>query len=564
MFFLGVTTMLRSAVSASRSCAPALLATLLALAAPAAHALQPTVLYSFDLPPDGGWPEATLVSDSAGNLYGTTTWGGPISSSGNACQRSYGCGTVFKLTPGPLNTYTKTILHEFSADPDGTAPKAEALAIDAAGNLYGTTAAGGGPCTPTQCGTVFKLSRNATGAYTESVIWKFGSGTDGGAPMGGVIADSSGNLYGTTMLGGNTTACAPNGCGTVFKLTPSGTGSYTESAIWKFNGGSDGSVPQSGLVADGAGNLYGTTTRGGNTGCVAGPPGCGTVFKLSPNGAGGYTESVLHVFSANTTDGYDPTAKLAIDSAGNLYGTVRSAGAHYRGAVFKLSPSTNGAYVETILYSFGGGNTDGAYPFGGVVIGDAGALYGTTQRGGDSTCQDGCGTIYKLLPNAAGSYDETVLARFAGWQDGSNPLSTLMLDALGDLYGTARDDGIHGKGTVFKLSERPEAPELALVSALLPYYQILFGVTADGGGAVITASGKVIKVPPRPGDKVMAAVAQSVRAMEQAIAAREAARVATGSKARKLRGQSVKELQDAAQAMKDAESKLAREVEAEQ
>jgi uncharacterized repeat protein (TIGR03803 family) len=462
-----------------------------------------------------------------------------------------------------MNTYTETILHEFTADPDGTAPKAQALTIDAAGNLYGTTIAGGGPpCTATQCGTVFKLTRNAAGAYTESVIWKFGSGADGGEPSGGVMVDSSGNLYGTTMLGGNTTACATDGCGTVFKLTPNGTGSYTESAIWKFNGGSDGSVPLTGLVADGAGNLYGTTTRGGNTGCAAGPPGCGTVYKLTTNGAGSYTESVIHVFSAGTTDGYDPTAKLAIDSAGNLYGTVRNGGAHYRGAVFKLSPSTNGAYVETILYSFGGGNTDGAYPWGGVVIGDAGALYGTTQRGGDSTCQDGCGTIYKLVPTGTGSYDETVLARFAGWQDGSNPMSMLMLDARGDLYGTARDDGIHGKGTVFKLSEQPELPELSLVSALLQSYTILFGVTADGGGALVTANGKVIKVPPRPGDKVIAAVAQSVKAMEQAIAAREAARAATGSKAKKLRGQSLKELQNAAQAMKDAETKLAKEVDA--
>ena len=269
--------MLRIIVSASRSCSPALLATLLALAAPTANALQPTVLYSFDLPPDGGWPEATLISDSAGSLYGTTTWGGPTSSNGNACQRSYGCGTVFKLTQGPMNTYTKTILHEFTADPDGTAPKVEALAIDAAGNLYGTTNAGGGPCAPTLCGTVFKLTRNAAGTYTESVIWRFASGADGGGtPWGGVIVDSSGNLYGTTMLGGNTTACASSGCGTVFKLTPNGAGSYTESAIWKFkNGGSDGSVPLTGLVADSAGNLYGTTTRGGNTGCAAGPPGCG-------------------------------------------------------------------------------------------------------------------------------------------------------------------------------------------------------------------------------------------------------------------------------------------------
>jgi uncharacterized repeat protein (TIGR03803 family) len=294
------------------------------------------------------------------------------------------------------------------------------------GNLYGTTFAGGSYVCSGGCGTVFKL----TPSGTETVLYRF-TGGDGANPTAGLIADASGNLYGTTELGGGANGCS-GGCGTVFKLTPSG----TETVLYRFTGGSDGASPFAALIADGAGNLYGTTFFGGASGH-------GTVFKLTPSG----TETVLYSFTGGS-DGANPLAGLIADAAGNIYGMTNNGGAGSFGTVFKLIPSGNLA----VLHSFSGGS-DGAFPGLGSLIADAaGNLYGMTVEGGGSGCGAiGCGTVFKLTPSGT----ETVLYRFTGGSDGAFPhaglIAGLIADAAGHLYGTTNGSG-SGNGTVFEIA----------------------------------------------------------------------------------------------------------------
>jgi uncharacterized repeat protein (TIGR03803 family) len=326
-----------------------------------------TVLHSFS-GEDGSDLYAGLIGDAAGNLYGTTAIGGVVST---ACP-SRNCGVVFKLGP----TGTETVLHTFAGYPtDGANPFA-ALLRDAAGNLYGTTNAGGAfsPCFQTLfnngCGTVFEVS--ATG--TETVLYSFSGGADGADPFAELIRDAAGNLYGTTVGGGPSSVCG-GGCGTVFKLSPSG----TETVLHTFSGGADGGAPVAGLIRDAAGNLYGTTTSGGSVNrlCLGDGDTCGVVFRLSPTG----TETVLHSFTRG--DGANPNAGLIADSAGNLYGTTEFGGAYGRGVVFELSrcDSAPSGYDFKVLYSFTGG-ADGAFPIARLVRDATGNLYGTTYLGG--------------------------------------------------------------------------------------------------------------------------------------------------------------------------------------
>ena len=258
------------------------------------------------------------------------------------------------LTVPPAHGQTETVLYGFAGSPDGGGPGA-ALIRDKEGNLYGTTLAGGvyNACYggSSGCGTVFKL----TPSGTETILWSFGNGKDGSSPSGSFIFDK-GNLYSTTRYGG-----AYNG-GTVFKLTPSG----TETILWSFGNGADGYNPYAGLVVDKLGNLYGTTSAGGATSCYNG---CGTVFRLTPSG----TETVLYSFGSQSGDGYFPLAGLTMDAKGNLYGTTLAGGAYNQGTVFKLTPSG----TETILWSFGN-EWDGAWPNGGLVFDHKGNLYGMT------------------------------------------------------------------------------------------------------------------------------------------------------------------------------------------
>ena len=260
-----------------------------------------TVLYRFTGGANGRNPYAGLVRDPAGNLYGTTFYGG---SSKNCYQ---GCGTVFKLdTAG-----AETVLHSFTGTPDGNWPLAR-LVRDATGNLYGTTHQGGA----FGWGMVFKL--DTTG--TETVLYSFAGGADGGEPDAELILDAAGNLYGTTHYGGG--GGCQDGCGTVFKLDTAG----TETVLYRFQGNPDGGSPIAGLIRDAAGNLYGTTLYGGAVGK-------GIVFKLDTTG----TETVLHSFVGSPTDGAIPYVGLVRDAAGNLYGTTSIGGAFGKGTIFKLS-----------------------------------------------------------------------------------------------------------------------------------------------------------------------------------------------------------------------------------
>lgn len=262
-----------------------------------------TVLHSFRSGVDGQWPQAGLVRDSAGNLYGTT-------------YRAYpgGRGTVFKVN----NAGKMTVLYRFTGAPDGEFPIGT-LVRDEEGNLYGVTQLGG---TSQYDGTVFKL--DPTGK--ETVLYSFLGGVDGWNPMAGLIRDSSGNLYGTTFQGGGT-GCGGQGCGTVFKLDTTG----KETVLYSFAGVPDGEYPAASLVRDAAGNLYGTTVSGGSTNC--GRYGCGTVFLLNTAGK----ETVLHTFTGGT-DGDAPEAGLVMDGGGNLYGTTSYGGVSGNGTVFKLTP----------------------------------------------------------------------------------------------------------------------------------------------------------------------------------------------------------------------------------
>jgi len=329
---------------------------------------------------DGAVPR-TLLAANEGNFVGATEWGGN-------CKE--GCGTIFQLTPQG----SETVLYAFCGQAncaDGEDPVS--LISDGAGDFYGTTLSGGTPlngiCTD-GCGTVFKLTANGT----ESVLYSFCSQpncTDGFYPFG-LTMDGKGNLYGTTAYGGGG-GCVqiyPFGCGTVFKLSADG----TETLIHVFTGGADGAVPNGGLIFDDAGNLYGSTEAGGGTDCN--DYGCGTVFKLAPDG----TETILYSFTGGS-DGSSPTGLLAAKN-GNFLGTTDTGGdfgctafPSGCGTVFKLSPDNK----VTVLHAFKGPKTDGAGP-GGLISDSAGNLYGITNVGGrHSGCfykRQGCGTVFEL------------------------------------------------------------------------------------------------------------------------------------------------------------------------
>jgi uncharacterized repeat protein (TIGR03803 family) len=309
------------------------------------------------------------------------------------------------------------------------------LIFDSAGNLYGMTYCGG----RYNGGTVFKLSPSSGGAWTETVLHSFDplNHKDGGYPypVASLLFDSVGNLYGTTTSGGEFEE------GTAFELTPGSNGSWTETTLHSFAGlsdGDDGAQPLSNLVFDASGNLYGTTTTGGSGNA-------GTVFELSP-GKGGWTEKVLYSFSPSNRDAMRPIGGVVFDGTGNLYGTG-SSGGRGLGAVFELSPGSNGTWTETVLHKFKGG-ADGGSPFAGLVIDTVGNLYGTTQGGGAR----GKGVVFALTPASGGGWITKVIYSFMGAPgDGGVPLGTLILDAARNLYGTTLFGGTNKLGTVFKL-----------------------------------------------------------------------------------------------------------------
>jgi uncharacterized repeat protein (TIGR03803 family) len=350
-----------------------------------------TVLYHFDHGnSDGAFPSAGLIMDGAGNLYGTTNNGGFADIWGNGCY----CGTVFELSPIEGGGWRETKLHSFGYGGDGAYPGYAGVIMDAAGNLYGVTGYGG----IYGYGIVFELSPRAGGGWTETVLHSFGNGDDGSWPQGGLTVDSAGNLYGTTFWGGIYRHCTGGngGCGTVFELSPSPGGGWTETVVHSFNG-VDGWGPRSTLILDADGNLYGTTEAGGVNPCAGESAGCGTVFELSPSPGGGWTETVLHTFGHPATDGSQPWTGVTMDAAGNLYGATLDGGVYGYGTVFEMSPREGGGWTETVLHSFNG--TDGLSPYGLPITDQADNLYGTTYGGGSSTfCPGGCGVVWEITP----------------------------------------------------------------------------------------------------------------------------------------------------------------------
>src|ERR1039458_2924493 len=271
---------------------------------------------------------------------------------------------------------------------------------------------------------------------TETLLYDFTGGNDGGNPYAAPILDGHGNLYGTTVYGGT------YGYGAVFELSPAPNGQWTETVLHSFNlDGQDGLRPYSSLVMDSAGNLYGTTYLGG----IYGTYGLGTVYELMP-GKGVWTEKVLHSFNSDGIDGFNPYGNLVFDTKGNLYGTTYDGGTVGSGTVFELSPDPDGTWQENIIFSFD--YTHGGAPYGGVGFDRAGHLYGTTQYGGDFTH----GTVFELVRQPNGTWEETVLHSFDPTADAFNPMAGLVIDKSGRLYGT----GLYGGndwplGAVFEM-----------------------------------------------------------------------------------------------------------------
>lgn len=359
---------------------------------------------------------------------------------------------VFPLVPFAL-AQTFSVLYTFSANTDGANPMG-GVVLDAAGNIYGTTFYGGtSSCVGGGggCGTIFKL--DATGNKT--TLFDFTGKSSGIGPSGNLIPDSAGNLYGMATLGGQ--PCF--GCGTVFKVDRSG----NFQVLHDFTGRADGAEPiNSNLVRDPAGNLYGVTFYGGGIGCSG--TGCGTVFKIDSAG----NESILHAF--NGTDGANPTGGLIRDSQGNLYGVTEFGGTSNLGVVFKIDANNN----FHVLYQFSGA-ANGEEPSGGLVRDSAGNLYGLAGGGGDPTCQlVGCGLVYKL--DSAGTL--VVLYTFHG-ADGQAPNGNLIRDAAGNLYGTTYYGGQYGDGTVFELDPFGNLSLLHEFSGLSDGSNPRAGVTRD-------------------------------------------------------------------------------------
>ena len=334
---------------------------------------------------------------------------------------------------------TERVLYSFSGA-DGSHPYA-GLVFDASGNLFGTTSSGGAH----GYGTVFELTPSSGGGWTETVLYSFCSATncsDGSLPLAGVIFDTAGNLFGTTSTGVGP-GCTQRECGTVFELSPTSSG-WTEKVIYSFTGGIDGSNPYGGMVFDGSGNLYGTTAFGGSKACA-----CGTVFELSPSSSG-WTQSVIHTFQPNSTDGGRPYAGLVFDVDNNLYGTTQNGGVYGRGCVFRLKPKGK-RWTFALLHSFLFDGKDGFNPLAPVVLDGQGNIYGTTEYGGSRDY----GTVFKLAPIKNGNWKETVLRTFV-LTDGAYPVSPVLLDKAGNIYGTTQEGGSGGKGNgggiVFKLT----------------------------------------------------------------------------------------------------------------
>ena len=337
------------------------------------------------------------------------------------------------MLAGEAYAASERVIYSFTGGADGGYPDSD-LVMDRAGNLYGTTVEGG-----LGSGTVFKLTQSGN-AWTETVLYAFKGGEGGAQPYGGVTLDLQGNIYGTTVVGGLSIGpCVDSGCGVVFKLTNCG-GIWTEAVIHSFTGGHDGYGPGAGLTFDRHGNLYGMTPTGGANGL-------GVVYQLKPGANGTWQESVIHAFTGDDDGASASAGRLILDTAGNLYGVATTGGANDDGTAFELRPTPSGWRFKT-LYAFEGDPYPG-YPYGALAFDSSGNLYGTTYYGGANDL----GSVYELSP-AGGLWTETVLYSFKGGTDGSSPISNVVFDDKGNVYGTTSEGGAGqcSCGTVFKLT----------------------------------------------------------------------------------------------------------------
>lgn len=388
------------------------------------HAAGPKmhVLHTFLGGSDGLQPQAGLIADTQGNLYGTTPQGGTNVNCLNTGQT--GCGIVFELSPptkvgGP---WKETVLYRFTGGADGAIPDAS-LIFDASGNLYGTTLEGGafdGVCnnatTDVGCGVVFELSRQGGEGWTEQTLYAFTGNLDGAYPTANVTFDSQGNLYGTASAGGlcQSGCSEPYGYGTVFELTPSGSQFWTETTLYTFQNFLDGAFPLAGVIFDQVGNIYGTSS--------------GTAFELTPPAEQGQQWGFVLIGDAGFQN-----SGVVFDSAGSLYGS--SSG--NPGSVVEFSPTGNQSWNESTLYTFSGTNNS---PIGGVVLDQAGNLYGPVAG-------PFCGGLYRLQ-NISGVWSEAELNFYTNRNEPCRPQAALIFGKWGALYGTSTHGGVCPKNKV--------------------------------------------------------------------------------------------------------------------
>lgn len=375
----------------------------IALLLAAGQAQTFTVLHNFGGAGDGYDPEGGLVMDKKGNLYGVTFEGG-----------ARGYGMAYQLVPNGDGTWTENDIYDFGSQagalPDTT------LAFDHKGNIYGGTFDG----------TIFELIPN-NGKWSAVTITSLVNGEPGA-----VVFDPVDTLYSPVTGNGRYQQ------GTL--LTPSRLNQYSTVILYTFTGGQDGGTPNGPLVFGSSGNLYGTARQGGLN--------VGNVFKLTPNrGQPGWHETTLYSFQGSPNDGANPYAGVVFDTVGNLYGTTLNGGSAGLGTVFELSPNSDGTWSETVLHEFQGGS-DGSYPIGPVTLDTSGNLYGTTDDGGPNNA----GTVYKLSPSSGGKWTETILHTFTGGSDGSGPTGALVLDNAGNLFGATGFAGSNGGGTAFEIT----------------------------------------------------------------------------------------------------------------
>jgi uncharacterized repeat protein (TIGR03803 family) len=399
-------------------------------------------------------------------------WGAGVLFLALACVR-------LALPPNAAAASSGKIIYSFAGGADGAYPESD-LILDAAGNLYGTTNGGG-----KGCGMVFKLARGTDG-WKHQVLYSFGNvSNDGCGPTAGLIFDSTGNLYGTTGVGG-ISGC-DSGCGTVFKLATNSHGGWSETVLYKFTGrNGDGAYPNTDLVFDSKGNLYGTTWGGGQgTGCYI--EGCGTVFRLVPNSDGTWTESIVHTF-AGAPDGSHPASGLILD-AGNFYGTTGYGGAEMCadgprgcGSLYKLTPDSGGGWAESVLYSFHRFQGTAKNPSGGLLFEAAGQIVGTSTEGGDAI-----GAVFQLEQTKKG-WEQTVLYRFYGTPDGESPVGRVGIGPNGEVFGATTFGGKNANtyyGTVFELKRvNGRWKERVLFNANSAAYNPQAGPTVDSQGHV--------------------------------------------------------------------------------